>query len=139
MAEAQDCLGNNAEANEAMKRDIESVDQYLASQPEAARRILSQVRVAIRKAVPKADETIAYKMPAYKLNGERLLYFAGWKQHYSLYPATKRLLMAFKEDLKPYKVVKSTVRFPLTEPVPSKLIERLAKFRAQETREARKG
>jgi uncharacterized protein YdhG (YjbR/CyaY superfamily) len=119
-----------------MKRDIESVDQYLASQPEAARRILSQVRVAIRKAVPKADATIAYKMPAYKLNGERLLYFAGWRQHYSLYPATKRLLTAFKEDLKPYKVVKSTVRFPLAEPVPSKLIARLAKFRAQEIRKA---
>ncbi len=132
VAGAHVCLGRSAEAIEEMKRDIESVDKYLAVQPETARRALSQVRSAIRKAVPKADETISYKMPTYKLNGERLLYFAGWKQHYSLYPATKRLLAALKDDLKPYEVAKSTVRFPLAEPVPTKLIARIAKFRAQE-------
>jgi len=119
-----------------MKRDIESVDEYLALQPEAAQRTLSQVRAAIRKAVPKPDETISYKMPAYKLNGERLLYFAGWRQHYSLYPATKRLLAVLKEDLKHYQVVKSTVRFSLAEPVPVKLIRRFAKFREREISEA---
>jgi len=121
-----------------MKREIESVDEYLALQPEAVQRTLSQVRGAIRKAVPKAVEAISYKMPTYKLNGERLLYFAGWRQHFSLYPATKRLLAALKEDLKPYKVVKSTVRFSLAEPVPVKLIERFAKFRAHEIIEAMK-
>jgi uncharacterized protein YdhG (YjbR/CyaY superfamily) len=131
-------LGRNAEASEEMKRDIESVDEYLALQSEAAQRTLSQVRGAIRKAVPKADEAISYKMPAYKLNGEPLLYFAGWKQHYSLYPATKRLLAALKEDLKPYEVVKSTVRFSLAEPVPAKLIERFARFRAREISESMK-
>ncbi len=121
-----------------MKREIETVDEYIAAQPETAQRALSQVRSAIRKAVPKADESISYKMPTYKLNGERLLYFAGWKQHYSLYPATKTLLAAFKDDLKPYDVVKSTVRFSLAEPVPAKLIERFAKFRAQEINGSRK-
>jgi uncharacterized protein YdhG (YjbR/CyaY superfamily) len=121
-----------------MKDDIESVDEYIAVQPETAQRALSQVRRAIRNAVPTADEMISYKMPTYKLNGERLLYFAGWKQHYSLYPATKRLLAALKDDLKPYDVVKSTVRFSLAEPVPTKLIERFAKFRAQEISKAKK-
>ncbi|HTW80948.1 MAG TPA: DUF1801 domain-containing protein [Terracidiphilus sp.] len=121
-----------------MKDDIESVDEYIAVQPETAQRALSQVRRAIRNAVPTADEMISYKMPTYKLNGERLLYFAGWKQHYSLYPATKRLLAALKDDLKPYDVVKSTVRFSLAEPVPTKLIERFAKFRAQEINKAKK-
>jgi uncharacterized protein YdhG (YjbR/CyaY superfamily) len=121
-----------------MKRDVESVDEYIALQPVTAQLALSQVRSVIRKAVPKADESISYKMPTYKLNGERLLYFAGWKQHYSLYPATKRLLAALKDELKPYKVVKSTVRFSLAEPVPAKLIERFAKFRAQEINGARK-
>jgi uncharacterized protein YdhG (YjbR/CyaY superfamily) len=120
-----------------MKRDIETIDEYIAAQPETAQRALGQVRNAIRNAVPKADETISYKMPTYKLNGERLLYFAGWKQHYSLYPATKHLIAALKDDLKPYDVVKSTVRFSLTEPVPTKLIERFAKFRAQEIAKAK--
>jgi len=125
-------------ANEQMKREFETVDEYIEVQPETAQRVLSQVRSAIRKAVPEADESISYKIPTYKLNGERLLYFAGWKRHYSLYPATKRLLTAFKDDLKPYEVVKSTVRFSLAEPVPAKLIERIAKFRAQEINGARK-
>jgi len=121
-----------------MKREIESVDEYIAAQPEAARRALELVRTAIRKAVPKAEESITYKMPTYKMHGERLLYFAGWKQHYSLYPATKRLIATLKNDLKPYEVVKSTVRFSLAEPVPAKLIERIAKFRAKEVSESKK-
>jgi uncharacterized protein YdhG (YjbR/CyaY superfamily) len=125
-------------ANGAMKRDFETVDEYIEVQPEMAQRALSRVRSAIRKAVPKAEESISYRMPTYKLNGDRLLYFAGWKLHYSLYPATKRLLAALKDDLKPYEVVKSTVRFSLAEPVPTKLIERFAKFRAQEINGSRK-
>ena len=61
-----------------------------------------------------------------------MLYFAGWKQHYSLYPAGERLVAAFKDQLASYKVSKGTIRFPLSEPVPVKLIERIAKFRAEE-------
>ena len=115
-----------------MKTGFKSVDEYIAAQPEAAQRTLSRVRNIIRKAAPHAEEMISYKMPAYKLNGDRLLYFAGWKQHYSLYPATRRLLEALKDDLAPYEVIKSTVRFPIAEPVPVKLIERIAKFRTKE-------
>jgi uncharacterized protein YdhG (YjbR/CyaY superfamily) len=72
-------------------------------------------------------------MPAYTLQGERVLFFAGWKQHYSLYPAGERLVAAFKDELAPYGIRKGTIRFPLSEPVPVKLIERIAKFRAKET------
>ena len=121
-----------------MKRDIQSVDEYIASQPEAARRVLKLVRTAIRKAVPKAEESISYKIPTYKLHGERLLYFAGWKQHYSLYPATKRMAAALKDDLKQFEVVKSTVRFSLAEPVPVEMIAKMAKFRAKEVSESKK-
>jgi len=131
-------FGRCAKVREEMKREIESVDEYIAAQPEAAQRALELVRTAIRKAVPKAEESITYKMPTYKMHGERLLYFAGWKQHYSLYPATKRLIATLKNDLKPYEVVKSTVRFSLAEPVPAKLIERIAKFRAKEVSESKK-
>ena len=69
------------------------------------------------------------------LHGGAVLYFAGWKQHYSLYPATDHLVAAFKGDLAPYKVNKGTIRFPLSQPVPVKLIERIAKFRAKEAAE----
>ncbi len=121
-----------------MKREIQSVDEYIAAQPEAARRALKLVRAAIRKAVPKAEESISYKIPTYKVRGERLLYFAGWKQHYSLYPATKRLLAALKDDLMQFEVVKSTVRFSLAEPVPVELIAKMAKFRAKEVSVSKK-
>jgi uncharacterized protein YdhG (YjbR/CyaY superfamily) len=111
---------------------LQSVDDYIASQPQAVRSILERVRGAIRRAVPAAEEVISYKMPAYKLRGEPVLYFAGWKKHYSLYPAGDALLEAFKEELAPYEVNKGTIRFPLSEPVPVKLIERIAKFRTKQ-------
>ena len=111
---------------------FQSVDGYIASQPEAARGVLQRVRGAIRKAVPAAEETISYNMPTYKLHGEAMLYFAGWKRHYSLYPATARVLAAFQDELAAFDIVKSTIRFPLSEPVPAKLIGLIAKFRAKE-------
>jgi uncharacterized protein YdhG (YjbR/CyaY superfamily) len=61
-----------------------------------------------------------------------LLYFAGWKRHYALYAATDSVVAAFKDELAPYEVDKGTIRFPLSAPVPVKLIERIARFRAKE-------
>jgi len=120
------------------KTDFKSVDEYMASQPEAAQALLQLVRSTIRNAVPGAEEVISYQIPGYKMHGGPVLYFAGWKQHYSLYPATDRLVAAFTDDLAPYKVNKGTIRFPLSKPVPVKLIERIAKFRAKEVAEREK-
>jgi uncharacterized protein YdhG (YjbR/CyaY superfamily) len=114
------------------RTNFQSVDDYIAAQPVAVRGILERVRSAIRKAAPEAEESISYQMPAYKLPSGPVLFFAGWKQHYSLYPVTKRLVVAFGEELTPYKIDKGTIRFPLAQPVPVKLIGRIAKFRAQE-------
>jgi uncharacterized protein YdhG (YjbR/CyaY superfamily) len=121
------------------KTDFKSVAQYIAAQPPAVRGVLKRVRSAIRKAVPGAEETISYQIPAYKLNGRVVIYFAGWTQHYSLYPVTRRVIAAFKDELAPYEVNnKGTARFPLSEPVPLKLIEAVARFRAQEAAEGAK-
>jgi uncharacterized protein YdhG (YjbR/CyaY superfamily) len=117
---------------------FKSVEDYIAVQPQSSQRVLERVRSTIRKAVPGAEELISYQMPTYKLQGRPVLYFAGWKQHYSLYPATEHLLDAFKDELAPYDVNKGTIRFPLSQPVPVKLIERIAKFRAKEVAERRK-
>src|SRR5215470_14818306 len=113
------------------KRDSRSVDEYIAAQPEAARRVLQQVRRAIRTAVPVADESISYKIPTYKLNGAPVLYFAGWKRHYSLYPVNERILEAIRDEQAPYEIEKSTIRFDLSKPVPVKLIKRIAKLRVK--------
>ena len=114
------------------KNDFKSVDEYIASQPEAVQRILARVRSTIRKAVPSAKEVISYKMPTYTLHGDRLLYFAVWKQHYSLYAATEDVVAAFREELARYEIDKGTIRFPLSEPVPVKLLGCIAKFRVKE-------
>ena len=114
------------------KTGFKSVDEYVASQPDAAQGVLERVRSAIRKAVPGAEEMISYNIPTYKLHGRPVLYFAGWRQHYPLYPSTDHVVAAFKYDLAPYEVNKGTIRFPLSEPVPVKLIAAVAKFRAKE-------
>jgi uncharacterized protein YdhG (YjbR/CyaY superfamily) len=123
------------------KTDYQSVDQYLKQQPDAARKQLERVRRAIQKAVPRAEEAISYQIPAFKLDGRALLYFAGWKEHYSLYPATAGVVDRFGKELKGYLVAKGTLRFPLSEPVPSQLIAGIAAQRASEVAEleARKG
>ena len=120
------------------KTGFKSVDEYIASQPEAVQGVLKRVRSTIRKALPGAEEVISYQIPAYKLHGGPVLSFAGWKQHYSLYGATGRVVAAFKDDIAPYEVSKGTIRFPHSEPVPVKLIERIAKFRAKEIAEREK-
>ncbi len=114
-----------------MKRSIpHSVDDYLAAQPEALRPKLEQVRAAIRKAVPEAVEGIGYGMPGYKLHGKPMLYFAGFKEHYSLFAASGTFFSALEDELKGYELRKGTIHFPLTKPVPVKLISRIAKLRA---------
>ena len=108
----------------------ESVEEYIAAQPEAVRPKLEQVRAAIRKAVPAAVEGIGYGMPGYKLNGKPMLYFAGFKEHYSLFAASGTFFAALEEELKGYDLRKGTIHFPLDKPVPVKLISRIAKLRA---------
>jgi uncharacterized protein YdhG (YjbR/CyaY superfamily) len=107
-----------------------SVDQYIAGQPEAVRPKLEQVRAAIRRAVPEAAEVIGYGMPGYKLHGKPMLYFAGFREHYSLFAASGTFFATLADELAGYELRKGTVRFPLAEPVPVKLITRIAKLRA---------
>ena len=114
------------------KARARTIDEYIAMQPAAAQIVLERVRSAIRKATPDAEECISYQIPAFKLHGRVLLYFAGWKEHYSVYPASDAMTAAFEGELDAYRVSKGTLRFPLSEPVPTKLIGRIAKFRAEE-------
>ena len=99
-----------------MKKGFESVNEYIASKPKDAQATLKLVRGAIRKAVPAAKEAISYQIAAYKLNDVALLFFAGWKHHYSLYPAGDALVAAFKKELAQYQISKGTIRFPSPNP-----------------------
>ena len=112
------------------KTPPQSVDEYIAAQPEAVRPKLEQVRTTIRKAVPEAVEGIGYRMPGYKLHGKPMLYFAGFKEHYSLFAASGTFFAALEDELRGYDRRKGTIHFPIAKPVPVKLISRIAKARA---------
>jgi uncharacterized protein YdhG (YjbR/CyaY superfamily) len=108
------------------RRDV-GVDAYIAKQATEAQRALRRVRSVIRRVLPAAEETISYQIPAYRLRGQYVVYFAGWKKHWSLYPVTEPIRQELGAALSPYELSKGTVRFPLVEPVPIKLVERIVK------------
>src|SRR5688572_29758701 len=113
-----------------------TVDQYLAAQPAATRAVLRKVRAILRKALPGADEVISHQIPAYKSYGRVVMFFAGWKEHYSIYPITGATLAHFKQELGRAELSnKGTARFSLTEPIPASLLTRIAKFLAARTLE----
>jgi len=115
-------------ANQAVPRDI---DEYIAGLPEDVQAILEKVRMTIRKAAPDAEETVSYQMPAFRLKGRILVYFAAHAKHIGFYPAP-RAVREFRKELSAYEGGKGTVRFPLDKPVPYGLISRMVKFRVKE-------
>ncbi len=120
------------------RTNFRSIDEYIAAQPRAAQPVLRRVRGAIRRALPEAEEVISYRIPAFRLDGPIVIYFAAWREHYSLYPSSDRLVATFERELAGCEIGKGTIRFPLGRPVPVKLIEDIARFRAKEVAERRK-
>jgi uncharacterized protein YdhG (YjbR/CyaY superfamily) len=113
-----------------------TVDRYIAAQPKAVQATLQRVRASIRKAVPKADEVISYSIPAYRVHGGVAIFFAGWKDHYAIYPVSTALVDALAAELEPYELShRGTVRFGYSQPVPAALIKRIVTFMAGEAAE----
>jgi uncharacterized protein YdhG (YjbR/CyaY superfamily) len=108
-----------------------NVDEYIADFPENIQTILNQVRSTIRQTAPHAVESIGYGMPAYKLNGRPLVYFAGYNNHIGFY-ATPTGHSEFANELSKYKQGKGSVQFPLDQPMPNELIARIVAFRVAE-------
>ena len=114
------------------------IDAYIANQTPAAQPALRQVRGIIRTLLPAAEERISYGIPAYRLDGRPVVYFAGWKQHLSIYPVTAPIRQSLGAALAKYEVSKGTVRFPLDEPVPIRLVQRIVRALARAAAERRK-
>jgi uncharacterized protein YdhG (YjbR/CyaY superfamily) len=106
------------------KKRFTTIDEYISTFPGETQAVLEKVRQAIQKAAPEAVETISYGIPTFNLNGKHLVFFAGWKQHISLYP-TPAGDEAFQQELSHYKRVKSTVQFPLEKPIPYDFVEQI--------------
>ena len=115
------------------KTDFKTADEYIASVPEADRPGLEAIRKAIRDAVPQAEETISYQIPAFRTGDGWIFYYSAYANHLSIAsppPWTER--EAFKAELAPYKMSKSAIQFPKSTPLPLKLIGEMAAFRARE-------
>lgn len=113
------------------KLAFETIPDYIEMFPPDVQKILKKIRSTIRKAAPKAVESISYQIPTYKLDGKPLIYFAGFAKHVSVYPAP-RSAPEFTEELAAYKGGKGTVQFPLDKPISYELITRIVTFRASE-------
>jgi uncharacterized protein YdhG (YjbR/CyaY superfamily) len=114
-----------------------TVDEYIGSFPPAVGRILEDVRVALRAAVPGAEESISYGIPTLTVDGRYVVYFSGWKHHVAVYPIPDTGTdEALARDIAPHRAGKGTLRFPLGEPMPLELIGRVA-IRLLEQRQAR--
>jgi uncharacterized protein YdhG (YjbR/CyaY superfamily) len=109
-----------------------SVQDYLAGLPDDRRAVLEQLRQTVRAAAPDAEETIAYDMPALRIDGRFLVSYAAYKAHYSLFPANEVVVEACGEDLRPYLAGQGTIRFPANRPVPFDLVTRVVKARVAE-------
>lgn len=109
-----------------MQKGFNTVDEYLAAQPESARAALEELRQTIRKAAPEAQEVISYNMPAYKYLG-MVAYFAAAKNHYGLY-IMPRVMEFFKNRLGAYKLSKATIQFPWKTPLPDELVAEIIRY-----------
>ncbi len=109
-----------------------SVEDYLAALPEEPRAALEKLRKAIKAAAPEATETISYQMPAFKAHGRFVVWYAAFKDHCSLFPASKAVMEAHGEALKPYLSGKGTLRFGSDRPIPVALVKKIVKTRIEE-------
>jgi uncharacterized protein YdhG (YjbR/CyaY superfamily) len=118
---------NIMETNKSTPKDI---DQYIARFSADVQEILEKVRLTIREAAPEAREKISYQMPTFTLEGN-LVHFAGYKKHIGFYP-TPSGIEKFKKEISVYKWAKGSVQFPLNQPIPYELINKIVTFRVKE-------
>ncbi len=107
-----------------------TIDEYISGFPPAVQKLLQRMRKCIRKAAPRATESIKYRIPTFELS-ENLVHFAGFEKHIGFYP-TPSGIEEFREELAPFKKGKGSVQFPIAEPLPLELVERIVMFRVAE-------
>ena len=108
-----------------------SIDEYIVGFPAETQKVLEQLRTIIKNTAPHAEETISYAIPTFTINKTYLLYFAGYKNHISLYPATGGNAV-FEKEMRAYRSGRSTVRISLDQPLPINLIKKIVKYRMKE-------
>jgi uncharacterized protein YdhG (YjbR/CyaY superfamily) len=112
-----------------------TTDAYLAKLPDDQRAALEKLRKAIKAAAPKAEEVVSYGLPAFSLNGRRLVCYGATKAHCAFYPMSSETIAAHKKDLAGYDTTTGTIRFQPGKPLPATLVKKLVKARIAENAE----
>ncbi|MFM2226390.1 MAG: hypothetical protein RJA07_2592 [Bacteroidota bacterium] len=115
-----------------MNKKTKNINEYISLQPDIAKEMLEQIREIVKSIIPDTEEIISYGMPAFKVYGRVLVYFAGFKNHCSLFPANASLIAEMKTELKNYKTSKGTIQFEFGKPLPINLIKKIVKIRMKE-------
>ena len=111
--------------------EASTVMSYISKFPEEVQSRLNTIRDLIKKAVPDSDEKISYGVPTATLNGKYFIYFAGYKKHLSIYPVTAAMEKELPEAMV-YRTGKGTLQFPLDQPLPKELIQKIVSVRYKE-------
>jgi uncharacterized protein YdhG (YjbR/CyaY superfamily) len=90
------------------------------------------LRQSILKVVPGAEEGISYGMPAFRVNGKVVAGFAAFKNHLSYVPHSGSVLEQLDDDLAGYSMSKGALRFPVDQPLPDSLVEKLVTARLRQ-------
>ena len=112
-------------------KPLATIDSYIKNYPKEVQTILKQIRDTIRTVAPKTTETISYGVPTFKFNTKPLIYFAAYKKHISIYPASDHMMKAIPK-LTPYRTSTGTLQFPLNDAIPFALIKQAAQFRLKQ-------
>ncbi|MFN7927067.1 MAG: DUF1801 domain-containing protein [Blastocatellia bacterium] len=115
-----------------MAEKPKTIDEYLHVLSEDKRATLESLRQAINSVAPQAEEYFYYQLPAFRLNGKRLVAFGAAMNHCSLYPLSAAVMKAHADDLKKYDTSPGTIRFPVNTPLPTALVRKIVTARMAE-------
>jgi uncharacterized protein YdhG (YjbR/CyaY superfamily) len=112
-----------------------TVTDYFADLSGAQRTAMEELRGLIRAVLPDGTtEQISYQIPSFRLDGKAVVWYAAFRRHLSLFPASDAMRAAVGEELEPYRTGKGTLRFPLGQPLPADIIRRAVAFRLGQVR-----